>query len=169
MPDPTTNTNPATPPDDNGTTEPSMNDMLVDAMKNRVSKADYDALKAEKDDLVKKILDGEFSDKNPQSDPPAPTKAEKEKEMKDLVLAFRENKLHTPTEHVSALLKIDEILTEQGNRSLFEASTGDRNYNGAYEESMRVRDLLKTALEESNGDDLLLMARVQSALRDNPR
>ena len=161
-------TNPEVKPDDNGNPT-SINDMIAEALKDKVSKAEYDALKLQNDDLVKRVLNGEFSNERTPGDPPAPTKSEKEKEMKELILAFRDHKLHTPTEHVSAMLKIDEYLTEQGSRSLFEASTGDRNFNGAYEESMRVRDLLKTALEESNGDDLLLMAKVQSALRDNPR
>lgn len=166
MPDPTTNTNPATEPDDNG--GKNFNEMLVEAMKNMVPKADFDNLNKEHEDLIKKVLNGEFSGDGTQKGPTPPTQSEKDERFKQLMNGFHENKFHTPTEHISAMLEIDDYLVEKGNRSLFEASTGDRNYNGAYEESMKVKEILKDALEESHGNDMLLMAKIQDALIDNP-
>lgn len=132
-----------------------------------VPKADLDEAQEKYNALFAKVLAGEYSANG--GTPPEKSDEEKTKEFQKLMRDFAEHKIHRPVEHISGLLKLDEYLTSKGNRSIFEATEGDRNYNGAYEESMRVRDLLKKALDECKGDDGVLMANIQAGLKDNIR
>lgn len=138
-------------------------EQLKEAMKNMVPKSELDAARSDYNRLYGKILNGEFSGKvEPEKD----TGKELEERYKAAMKAMAEHQVTSACQHAENLLAIDDYLISKGQRSVFEASDGDRDYNGAADSAKRTRELLEYALEEANGDDNLLTARISNALRD---
>ena len=138
-------------------------EQLKEIMQNMVPKSELDNARNDYNRLYNKVLNGEFSGRTePQKD----TGKELEENFKLAMKRMAEHQCTSACEHASNLLAIDDYLISKGQRSVFEASDGDRDYNGAAESAKRTRELFEYALEEANGDDNLFTARVSNALRD---
>lgn len=81
------------------------------------------------------------------------------------VHAIKQKEIHTPLEHIDALLKIDDYETENGQRSIFLPSTGDVDDN-MIRSAERVRALLEKARDQSEGSNEVAIAIIGNGLRD---
>lgn len=138
-------------------------DQLKEMMQNMVPKSELDNARNDYNRLYNKVLNGEFSGR---TEPEKDTAKELEENFKSAMKKMAEHQCTSACEHAKNLIAIDDYLISKGQRSVFEASDGDRDFNGAAESAKRTRELLEYALEEANGDDNLFTARVSNALRD---
>ena len=138
-------------------------DQLKEMMQNMVPKSELDNARNDYNRLYNKVLNGEFSGR---TEPEKDTAKELEDNFKSAMKKMAEHQCTSACEHAKNLIAIDDYLISKGQRSVFEASDGDRDFNGAAESAKRTRELLEYALEEANGDDNLFTARVSNALRD---
>ena len=138
-------------------------DQLKDALTNMVPKTELEKAKNDYNRLYQKVLSGEFSGVvEPKEDAGKKLEDEYKAAMDEMV----NHKTTSACKHAEDLLKIDDYFVSKGQRSVFEASNGDRDFNGARASAQRTRELLEYALEEANGDDNLFVARISNALRD---
>lgn len=138
-------------------------EQLKIALKEMVPKGELDEAKKDYNRLYQKILNGEFSGKEePEKDTGKMIKENYEAAMK----AMTSHSVRSACEHAKNLLAIDDYYVSQGQRSIFEASDGDRDYNGAKDSAEKTRQLIEFALEEANGDDNLYVARIANHLKD---
>lgn len=86
-------------------------------------------------------------------------------EFNEAVKAIAHKEIHTPLEHIDALLKIDDIMVETGHRSIFLPSQGDIDENMT-RSAERVRALLEKARDGSDGSNEMAVAIIGNSLRD---
>lgn len=138
-------------------------EQLKEMMKTMVPKSELDKSRNDYNRLYNKVLNGEFSGR---TEPEKDTGKELEENFKSAMKQMAEHQVTSACDHAKNLLVIDDYLISKGQRSVFEASDGDRDFNGAAESAKRTRELLEYALEEANGDDNLFTARISNVLRD---
>lgn len=136
---------------------------LAEALKTMVPKTELEKAKEDYNRLYKKILSGEFTGKE---EPEKDTTKELEDNFKVAMKEMAGHEVHSACQHAKDLLAIDDFFVAKGQRSIFEASEGDRDLNGARDEALKTRQLLEYALEQSNGDDNLFVASIANVLRD---
>ena len=130
-------------------------------------KADFEAKLAEKDERYTALLET-YIKKTTSSDdkqqPPEPTEAEKAKRIGELSKLVRDNKINA-LEQAKAMIEIDDYVTERGERSIFAYTHGA--IDGAEIESVRkVKEILKDAIERSDGDVGVFQSAIVSKLAE---
>lgn len=86
-------------------------------------------------------------------------------EFNEAVKGIAHKEIHTPLEHINALLKIDDYMVEKGHRSIFLPSQGDIDENMT-RSAERVRALLEKARDGSDGSNEMAVAIIGNSLRD---
>ena len=99
----------------------------------------------------------------------AGNRLEPEKDLKTLrdaaVKAIQQKEVHTPLEHIEALLTIDDYEVQNGQRSIFLPSIGDVD-EATQNSAERVRALLEKVRDQANGSNEVAAALIGNALRD---
>lgn len=134
---------------------PTPEEVLQDLQQNSVPKEEAEAWKQKYFKLFRDVASGN------RPEPEADHKADFDAAVK----AIKQKEAHTPLEHIDALLKIDDYVTEQGQRSIFLPSIGDVNEETS-RSAERVRALLEKARDQSEGSNEVAIAIIGNALRD---
>lgn len=137
-------------------TPPTPEEVLEDLKQNTVPKEDYDKLVAKYNKLfydvaTGKQIEGEQEDIS-------------QREL-DAIKALQKKELHTPLEHIDALLTIDEAERQKGHRSIFLPSEGEPN-EATVDSADKVRALLIKARDQSEGSNEVTVAIIGNSLRD---
>ena len=135
---------------------PTPEEILEDLKRNTVPKEDYEKLVGKYNKLFYDVANGR----------------QIEGEQKDLhtsaleaIKRIQNKELHTPREHIDALLTIDADMRGRGQRSIFLPSEGEPN-EATVDSTDRVRALLQKALDQSDGSDEIAAAIIGNSLRD---
>lgn len=149
-----------------GETPPTLTpeEQLLEYKKNMVPKAEAEEAKRKYNELFKKVLDGEFSERAPQGE--GKGDSDLEKEAREALNELASHKVRSGVKIAQDLLKLDDYRISKGQRSVFEPSGGDRDFNGARESAKRCRELIEYALEEAQGDDHAFNMAITGKLRD---
>lgn len=134
---------------------PTPEEVLQDLQQNSVPKEEMEAWKNKYFKLFRDVAEGKRPE--PETDHKA--------EFDAAVKAIKLKEAHTPLEHIDALLKVDDYVTEQGQRSIFLPSQGDVD-EATSRSAERVRALLEKARDQSEGSNEVAVAIIGNALRD---
>ena len=136
---------------------PTPEEILEDLKANTIPKEEYDKLLSRYNKLFYDVANDRRTE-------------EAEKTSKrDLAAAairgIQKKELHTPLEHIDALLKVDDFMLENGQRSIFLPSEGEPN-EATVESANKVRELLKKVKLQSEGSNEVATALIGNSLRD---
>lgn len=142
---------------------PTPEEQLLQMQQSTVSKEKYDALENRFNTFVQNVANRTFV---ADDDTPAtPTEEERLQQYTADILDIKHHKVKGACAHVERLLRIDDYLTSHGKRSAFEPSNGTLTEE-CVTSADHVRDVLRDALEKSEGSDEVLMSHIQRRLAD---
>ena len=134
---------------------PTPEEVLQELQQNSVPKEEAESWKQKYFKLFRDVANGNR---------PKP-EADHEADFNAAVKAIAQKEVHTPLEHIDALLTVDDYETEKGHRSIFLPSQGDID-ESMIRSAERVRALLEKARDQSEGSNEVAVAIIGNALRD---
>ncbi len=134
---------------------PTPEEVLQDLQQNSVPREEAEAWKQKYFKLFRDVASGH----RPEQE------TDHEAEFKAAIKAVQQKEVHTPLEHINALLTVDDYMTEKGQRSIFLPSMGDVTED-MVRSAERVRALLEKARDQSEGSNEVAVALIGNALRD---
>lgn len=155
----------------NQETEKSPEEILAEIKANMVPKEKFNQLENKLEEteskyrkLFKEVANGvqTFDGGEPK------TEKEKYEDFKEGIVMLNDHKMVKPVQHFKTLLAIDDYQRENGKRSIFEPSIGDRTED-VINSANKARDTIQYALDNCNGSDELFTAQIQNSLRDMVR
>lgn len=142
---------------------PTPEEQLLQMQQNSVPKEQFDALQNRFNTFVQNVANRTFVAEGDAPD--TPTEEDLLKQYTSDILDIKHHKVKGACEHVERLLRIDDYLTTHGKRSAFEPSNGTLTEE-CVNSADHVRDVLRDALEKSEGSDEVLMSHIQRRLVD---
>ena len=137
--------------------QPSDIDLAMEIQKIRqesISKEEYEKLKKEKNDLLKKIINGERIESGASVD------------NKKTIQEYRE-KLMSPDltnlEYVETALGLREAVLEEQGVDVFADANGEHA-----DSAQRVAETLKECVEQADGDDAVFTSLLQGRIANDP-
>lgn len=123
-------------------------EVLVEMQKNTVPKSEYEEMREKYYKLFKATATGLVLDDEKKEE----TEEEKAKRFNDSVKAIATKEKKGTVAQFENMIEMHDYLTSHGKRSCFAPSRGDVNET-TEEQCNALRDLMKEAVEASNGDD----------------
>lgn len=145
------------------TAAPTPEEQLLQMQQNSVPKEQYEKLENRFNTFVQNVANRTFIATG--DEPSTPTEEERLQQYTADILDIKHHRVKGACEHVERLLRIDDYLTSHGKRSAFEPSNGTLTEE-CVDSADRVRDVLRDALEKSEGSDEVLMSHIQRRLAD---
>lgn len=142
---------------------PTPEEQLLELQENSVPKDKYEQLENRFNEFVQRVANRTFTTTG--SEPATPTEEERVQQYANDVLDIKHHRVRGACAHVERLLRIDDYLTSHGERSAFEPSSGTLTED-CVTSADHVRDVLRDALEKSEGSDEVLISHIQRHLVD---
>ena len=127
---------------------------------NMVSKKLYDDLQNEYNRIIQELANGKIPDNNKPTE-----KEQKEQFENNIKTVLDMSKSLRPLKLFKNLIEVDDYLQSKGERTIFAPSTGDID-DATMKSCERMKDLLQSAIDQSDGSDEVALAYIGNHLVD---